>query len=59
MGELEMMTFNEKHHSVFPLVPTSCSYAKLNGYFRGMQKGIEVPHVQGDFWGSFGSSESR
>ena len=28
-----MMTFNEKHHCVFPLVPTSCDYVKLNGYF--------------------------
>ena len=38
-GELEMMTYNEKHHWVFPLVPTACAYTKLNDYFRKMQKG--------------------
>ena len=32
-GELEMMTFNEKRHWVFPLVPTSCDYAKVGDYF--------------------------
>ena len=32
-GKSEMMTYNEKHHWVFPLVPTACAYAKLNGYF--------------------------
>ena len=32
-GEWEMMAFNEKHHWVFPLVPTACAYAKLDGYF--------------------------
>ena len=29
-GELEMVTYNEKHHWVFPLVPTACAYTKLN-----------------------------
>ena len=29
-GELEMMTYIEKHHWVFPLVPTACAYTKLN-----------------------------
>ena len=38
-GELEMMTYNGKHHLVLPIVPTACAYAKLNGYFRKMQKG--------------------
>ena len=28
-----MLTFNEKHRWVFPLVPTSCAYAKLVEYF--------------------------
>ena len=32
-GELEMMTYNGKHHWVFPLVPTAGAYAKLNDYF--------------------------
>ena len=38
-GELEMMTYNEKNHWVFPLVPTACAYAKLNDYFWKMQRG--------------------
>ena len=38
-GELEMMTYNWKHHWVFPLVPTACAYAKLNDYFWKMQRG--------------------
>ena len=38
-GELEMMTYNEKHHWVLPLVPTACDYTKLNDYFWEMQKG--------------------
>ena len=38
-GELEMMTYNEKHHWVFPLVRTACDYTKLNDYFWKMQKG--------------------
>ena len=57
-GELEMMTFNEKHHWVFPLVPTACSYAKLGGYLGKLQKSqMEGLQVQG-FFGSFGSPES-
>ena len=49
-GELEMMTYNEKHHWVFPLFPTACAYAKLGDYFWEMRKGqIEVLHVRGDF----------
>ena len=32
-GESEMMTYNEKHHWVIPLVPTACAYAKLDDYF--------------------------
>ena len=41
----------KKHHLVFPLLPTSCAYAKLNGYFWEMQKEhIEISQVQGDFW---------
>merc|ERR1712112_198106 len=59
-GELEMMTYNGKHHLVIPLVPTDCAYTKLNDYFWEMQKEqIEVLQVQGDFGGSFGSSESN
>ena len=37
-GELEMLTFNEKLHWVFPLVPTDCAYAKLDGYIGKLQK---------------------
>ena len=37
-GELEMMTYNGKHHWLFPLAPTSCAYAKLDGYFWKIQK---------------------
>ena len=33
--ESEMMTYNEKHHWVFPLSPNAFAYTKLNGYFRG------------------------
>ena len=29
----EMMTFSEKRHCVFPLVPTAFAYAKLNEFF--------------------------
>ena len=32
-GVWGMMTFNRKHRRVFPLVPTACDYAKLDGYF--------------------------
>ena len=45
-----MMTFNEKHHWVFSLVPTSCSYAKLGGYFAKLQKSqMAALQAQGDF----------
>ena len=51
-GELEMMTYNEKHRWVIPLAPTACAYAKLNDYFWEMQKDrIEVPQTHGDFGG--------
>ena len=47
-----MMTFNEKHHWVFPLVPTDCDYAKTGEYFGKLQKSeIEAHQVQGDFGG--------
>ena len=49
-GELETMTYNEKHHWVVPLGPTACAYTKLSGYFREMQKEqIEILQVRGDF----------
>ena len=55
-GELEMMTYNEKRHWVFPLVPTSCSYDKLDEYF-GNAGSAYVGHASaGGFWGPFGSS---
>ena len=45
-----MATFNEKHHWVFPLVPTSSDRDKSNEYFRKLLGlGIEVLQVQGDF----------
>ena len=37
-GESEMVTYNGKHHWVFPLVPTACAYAKPNDYFRKMKQ---------------------
>ena len=47
--ELEMMTYNEKHHWVFPLVPTACAYANLSDYFRQIKQGeIEVSQTHGD-----------
>ena len=52
VGQVEWgeMTFNDKHHWVFPLVPTACAYTKLGEYFRKMQKHqIEVLQTQGDF----------
>ena len=53
-----MMTFNEKRRWVFSLVPTACSYAKLNGYFGKFRDAeLEVPHAPGDF-GGYVSSES-
>ena len=49
-GEWEAMTFNDKHHWVFPLVRTACAYTKLGEYFRKMQKHqMEVLQTQGDF----------
>ena len=46
-GEWTAMTFNEKHHLVFPLVPTACDYAKLDGYFGKLRKSeIEVVQTQ-------------
>ena len=48
-GESVMMTYNEKHHWVFPLVPTACAYTKLNDYFwENKQEQIEVLQVRGD-----------
>ena len=47
-GEWKMMTFDENHHCVFPLVPTACAYTKLDGYFGKLQKAqIEVLQMQG------------
>ena len=47
--ELEMMTFNEKHHWVFHLVPTAFDYAKLDAYLGKLQKSqMEALQVQGD-----------
>ena len=37
-GEWKGVTFNDKHRWVFPLAPTACAYAKLDDYFRKMQK---------------------
>ena len=54
-----MMTYNEKHHWVFPLVPTDSAYAKLNDYFGGMQKGKLRFCRFGGFLGPFGSSRSN
>ena len=36
-GKWGMMTFNDNRHWVFPLVPTACAYAKLDGYFGKLQ----------------------
>ena len=45
-----MMTYNGKHHWVFPLIPTACAFAKRGGYFWEMEKAqIEVFQAQGDF----------
>ena len=40
-----MMTFNEKNHWVFHLVPTACSYAKLDEYF-GKLRNAEIGAAQ-------------
>ena len=58
-GELEMMTFNEKHRLVFHLVPTACDYAKLGGYFGKLQKSqVEALQLQGDVGGHLGVREA-
>ena len=50
---LGMMTFNEKHHFVFPLVQTACASAKSNGYFGQSQNSkIAVLKAQSDFGGN-------
>ena len=50
MGELEMVTYNGEHRRVCPLVPTACSYNKLDKYFGKLQKSqISALHVQGEF----------
>ena len=44
------MTFGDKRRCVFPLAQNACAYAKLDDYFRKMQKHqIEVLQTQGDF----------
>ena len=49
-SECGMMTFDEKHHLVLPLVPTACDYAKLNGYIGELRDAkIEVLQAHGDF----------
>ena len=49
-SEWEMMTFNEKHHLVSPLVPTACACAKLYEYLGKLRNSkIEVLQAQGDF----------
>ena len=40
-----MVTFNEKHHWAFPLVPSSCDYAKLGEYF-GKLRNAEIEAMQ-------------
>ena len=48
--ELEMMTYNGKHHWVFPLLPTDCAYAALGEYFGKLQKSqISALQAHGDF----------
>ena len=42
-----MVTYSEKHHWVFPLVPTDCAYTKLNDYFWKIKQ--EQIEVRGDF----------
>ena len=55
-GELDMVTYNEKHLRAFPLVPTSCSYSKLGEYFGELRKSqIAALQAHGDFGASFGS----
>ena len=58
-SEWGTMTFNEKHHWVFSLAPTACSYAKLNEYFGKFRVAeIEVLLSHGGFWRKFISSAS-
>ena len=46
------MNFNEKHHWLLPLVPTSCAYAKLAGYIgKLLNAKITALQLQGDFGG--------
>ena len=57
-GEWVIMTFNEKHHWVFPLTPTSFSYTKLNGRFGKLQKSeMEVLKMCGDFGANLAARE--
>ena len=45
-----MVTYNEKHHWVFPLVATACAYAKLGEYLGKLQKSqILALGAHGDF----------
>ena len=53
-GQIEWatMAFSEKYRWAFPLVPTSCDYAKSDDYFGKLRAlGIEVPQSQGGFGG--------
>ena len=53
------MAFNGENRWVFPLVPTSSAYAKLNEYFGKLQDSeIEVLKSQWDFWRKFIGSGS-
>ena len=57
-GECEMMTSDENHHLVFPLVTTACDYTKLDEYFGELRKAeIEVMQTQGDFVGNLAVRE--
>ena len=40
-----MVTFNDNHRWVFPLAPTACDYAKLDGYF-GKLRNAEISALQ-------------
>ena len=49
-GACEMMTSNEKSRWLFPLFPTACACAKLNGYLGKLRNSeIDVLQSQGDF----------
>ena len=51
-GEWGMMTFNEKHYWVFPLVPSACDYPKLDGYFgKFLNAEISALQAQGNSGG--------